>query len=341
MPIYLKGNKLYNSGQQYNALPVNKNIINDHINTSTANRLIGKNASTDRLVYLSQNPYGGPNNAGIWVRNPNCWLNGVSNISCFSPAQLSGASWNTRAGTLITRKHVLFAKHYTTSILSGGTPIIFVDENNNAIRRNIIQYGYDTSASGSGTDIAVALLDSEVPSNIKIAKVLAPDFGNYINTSPVSSIFGSGAFRPNPYLYAVGLDQEEKAIVKLWTGAGLWPSETGNVQSYHQLAIVTNIDPNATYIPSINPSPQQFASWSENIIVGDSGNPLFLIIDNELVVLTTWWTVDAGPFITNRYTQVNNIIESLSPGEGYSLTPIDLQAVYAKYYPRSFRCIHQ
>jgi hypothetical protein len=338
MPIYLKGNKLLT-----NNIPslIDKTIIPNYINSSIVSRLSGKNPSTDRFVYSSQNPYGGVGDAGIWVRNPNCWINGVSNISCFSPAQLSGASWNTRAGTLITRKHVLFAKHYTTSILSGGTPIIFVDENNNAIRRNIIQYEYDTSDSGSGTDIAVALLDSEVPSNIKIAKVLAPDFGNYIDTSPVSSIFGSGAFRPNPYLYAVGLDQEEKAIVKLWTGAGLWISGNGADQILFQLAGAANIDPNATYTPPINPPPQQFASWSEAIVVGDSGNPLFLIIDNELVVLTTWWTVDAGPFITNRYTQVNNIIESLSPGEDYSLTPIDLQAVYAKYYPRSFRCIHQ
>jgi hypothetical protein len=48
-----------------------------------------------------------------------------------------------------------------------------------------------------------------------------------------------------------------------------------------------------------------------------------------------------GPFITGRYNEVNSIIQSLSPGEGYSLTPIDLQTVYAKYYPKLFKVIHK
>ncbi len=308
-----------------------KNIIPQHINSGTASRLVGKNPATDCLVYSSQNPYGGVGDAGIWVRNPSCWINGVSNISCFSPAQRSGAAWNTRGGTLITRKHVLFAKHFVTSILpNGGTPIIFVDENNNAIRRNIIQYGDES------TDIAVALLDSEVPSNIKIAKVLPTNFMDYLSSSILASVYDSlglqiSSFSMNPWLYAVALDQEEKAILKLWSGANLFGIGTSPNIEYYQMASVSNINPNASYSTPIVPSPNQFASWTEDIIVGDSGNPVFLIIDNELVVLTTWWTPTGGPFITNRYSIVNSIIQSLSPGENYSLTPIDLQAVQNKY----------
>ena len=291
-----------------------KDIIPQHINSSTSNRLVGKNPATDRLVYSSQNPYGGVGDAGIWVRNPNCWINGVSNISCFSPAQRSGAAWNTRAGTLITRKHVLFAKHFVTSILpNGGTPIIFVDENNNAIKRNIIQYGDDT------TDIAIALLDSEVPSNIKIAKVLPTNFKDYINCS-----INGNDFTPNPPLYCVVLDQEEKAILKVFNGGTYWAGS-------YILAGALDIN-NTNNYGNISPNPQQFISWDEPIVVGDSGNPLFLIIDNELVVLYALLTTPAaGPFITDRYSQVNSIIESLSPGENYSLTPIDLQAVQNKY----------
>lgn len=324
MPFYIKGNKLtVNKALR----KFSKSVIPQHINTSTANRLIGKNASTDRFVYSSQNPYGGVGDAGIWVRNPNCWLNGVTNISCFSPAQRSGANWWQRGGTLVTRKHVLFAKHFVTSILpNGGTPLIFVDENNNAIRRNIIQYGNDN------TDIAIALLDSEVPSNIKIAKVLPTNFQDYIDTSATSTpVNGLTSFGNSPWLYSVGLDQEEKAIVKLWSGGNLYGVGTTPDTFWFHMAIANDIDINASYYPAINPDPKQFSGFSETIVVGDSGNPYFLIIDNELVVLTTWWTVNAGPFITSLYNQVNSIIESLSPGEGYSLTPVDLQSVYDKY----------
>jgi len=332
MPFYTKKNKLYHNKLRYNILPIDKSIISTHINSSTTNRLTNK-TSADRLVYSSQNPYGGPIDAGIWVRNPNCWLNGITNISCFSPAQRSGANWWQRGGTLITRKHALFAKHFVTSILpNGGTPLIFVDENNNAIRRNIIQYGYDS------TDIAVALLDSEVPANIKIAKVLAPNFTDYMNISIIGSIYDNyntqiNSFRNVPLLYSVGLDQEEKAIVKIFNGCDLYGSGSSPNTVWFQLVSASDIDPNIsyTYYGTTAPDPRQFSSFSEPIIVGDSGNPLFLIIDNELVILCSWWTSSGGPFITNRYNEVNSIIESLSPGQGYSLTPVNLELVYHKY----------
>jgi hypothetical protein len=282
--------------------------------------MFGKNPATDRLVYSSQNPYGGVGDAGTWVRNPNCWINGVSNISCFSPAQLSGASWNTRGGTLITRKHVLFAKHFVTSVLpNGGTPLIFVDENNNAIRRNIIQYSYDT------TDIAIALLDNEVPSNIKIAKVLPTNFTDYIATTTGFSGYdinnpGIQRLLFSPQLYAVGLDQEEKAILKMLHECDIGAIGGSPNTTFYHLASIYNVS-----------SSNQYESWTEDMVVGDSGNPVFLIIDNELVILTTWWTSIGGPFITSRYNEVNSIIESLSPGQGYSLTPINLELVYQKY----------
>ena len=305
MPIYLKGNKLY---QQ----PINKTIIPNHIISNVSNRISGKNASTDRLVYSSQNPYGGVDDAGTWVRNPNCWINGVTNISCFSPAQLSGSNWYQRAGTLITKKHVIFAKHYYPSLLpNGGTPIIFVDANNNAIKRNIIQYSLGTN------DIAIGLLDNEVSSNIKVAKVLPPNYKDYIQ---VSSINGSELFG----LLAVALDQEEKALIKSTT--------TIDDPAYNTFINFDNMSgPNG----NINPYPE----WTETIVSGDSGNPIFYIIDNELVIVTTWFSPTAGFFFPFSYNEMNSIIESLSPSQGYSLTPIDLQAVYDKYYSRSFKVL--
>lgn len=311
MPFYTRGNRLYNSGQQYNTLPINKNIIINHINSNITTRIANKNPSTDILVYSSQNPYGGVDNAGIWVRNPSCWINGVTNISCFSPAQLSGSAWNTRAGTLITKKHVIFAKHYYPSLLpNGGTPIIFVDENNNAIRRNIVQYALGTN------DIAIGLLDNEVSSNIKIAKVLPSNYQDYIQVSTIadSALFG---------LLAVALDQQEKALVK----------STTTISSIPFINFDNMSGPNG----NVNPYPQ----WTETIVAGDSGNPIFYIIDNELVLLTTWYSSTAGFFLPSAYTEIHSMIESLSPGGGYSLTPIDLQAVYAKYYPKTFRGIYK
>lgn len=302
MTFALRGNKVYkknNTFRLYNSINnIDINVIRNHINNTFISKLTGKTAPADMFVYSSQDPY---TNNGTFVRNPNCWLSGVTNISCFSPAQMSGANWWQRGGTLISPRHVLFAKHFTTSVLPGGTPLRFVDDNNNTITRNIVQYASDL------TDISIAVLDSDVPSNIKFAKVLPPDYISYLKLSS------------QDLLYSVALDQQEKAIVKRMGGL------SGLIANDGQGGTV-NI-PNILIYNLLESDP--FFSFTETIIVGDSGNPVFLIIDNELVVLTTWWTANSGPFITTRYNTVNSLMNQL--GGGYQLTPINLQAVYNKY----------
>lgn len=303
MPFYVKNNRIVKGKIFRNIYPINTSVIPNHINNSTIARLVNKDPSTDRLVYSSQNPYGGVGDAGIWVRNPSCWINGVTNISCFSPAQRSGAAWNQRSGTLITKKHFVLAKHFKFAILNGGTPIIFVDENNNAIKRNLIQYAEDNL-----TDICIGLLDNEVPSNIKIAKVLPPYYQDYMGY-------------PDDIL-AVALDQQEKALVKVWAGLLNYTIIGGSYQYINAVSAGTNY---------VSQSLQAYSIWNEDIIAGDSGDPIFVIIDNELVLLACWHTPWSGPFITNRYNKVNELIESLSPNQGYSLTPVNLDVIYHKY----------
>lgn len=297
MSIYVKQNRLLGNKVRHSLYPIDTTVITSHINNSTIARLTNKDPNTDRLVYSSQNPYGSVGDAGIWVRNPNCWINGVTNISCFSPAQRSGANWFQRAGTLITRKHFILAKHFVFAILEGGTGIIFVDENNNAIKRNLIQYAYDDL-----TDIAIGVLDNEVPSNYTFAKVLPPNYQDYIG------------YPEN--ILAVSLDQQEKAILKVWDGL------LGGSYQYTYITSITSNDPSNF---------QPYSVFSEPIIAGDSGDPSFIIIDNELVLLSCWHFATSGPFVTDRYNKVNELIESLSPNEGYSLTPINLEVIYHKY----------
>lgn len=273
------------------------------MNEFVAGKLQGKDPATALAVYSSQDPYF--NGLGKFIRNPNCWLNGVKNISCFSPAQMSGANWWQRGGTLITRKHVLFAKHFVTAVLEGnGTPLIFVADDNTVIRRNIIQYAYVP-----WTDVGIALLDNEVPANIQIAKVLPKNYTDYFNIDSTTPV------------YCAGLDQQEKALVKMSTGgSGYMVSYDGQTITYRMFGV------NEGW------AGHQYQSFNETVIVGDSGNPVFLILDNELVVTTSWWTPTQGPFISSPpvYDATNAAIESLSPGQGYALTDIDLANAYEK-----------
>ena len=258
--------------------PTPTNAYVEALNSQTLARLSGKDPVTDMFVYTNQDPYA-PN----FTRNPSCWINGVSNISCFSPAQLGGTSWFEKAGTLVTKKHIVYAKHYTINILPGGTPILFVDDDNNVVQRNLIDYRVD-----SATDIAVGLLDSEVSSNIKIAPILPTNYGDFFPSYPKSSD-----------LFYVGLDKEEKAILKFGYIYG-----------------------NASFLA--NNATGSYSQFSEGVVGGDSGNPVFIIVGDQLVLIGCWLWSTSGPFVTSRYSEINAMIEEMSPGEGYSLTSVEL-----------------
>ena len=73
---------------------------------------------------------------------------------------MSGVSFNDkRTATLITRRHVVMAKHYTRP---AGAPVVFHDRSGKRIERKIIGF-----AAASG-DVMVGLLNEAVPANYRL-----------------------------------------------------------------------------------------------------------------------------------------------------------------------------
>lgn len=251
----------------------------DAINRQTLQLLTNRNASTDRLIYTSQDPY-----AKRFSRNPSCWLNTTRNVTCISPAQLSGTPWHQRAGTLITKKHIIYANHFGVPIIDGGTPIYFVTLDNQVIERRVIAQRSDTAS-----DIAIGLLDSDVPDNIDIVSVLPTNFEEYLGTH-------------NSFL-VVTLDAEEKA----------------NIQQCNSL-FNGGFSVNTLHERYVSQEYQQHSAWSEPTIVGDSGNPTFIIIYGELVLLGCFWTAMGGSNVGSKHELVNSMIEQLSPNSSYKLS---------------------
>ena len=250
----------------------------DMINRQTGAMLAGRLPALDRRIFTEQDPY-----TPRFVRNPSCWLNGVSNLTCISPAQLSGAAWNQRAGTLITSRHVVYAAHFGIPIIEGGTPLLFVQRDGQPVTRKVV-----AQAADAASDIAIGLLDSDVPETIAVAPVLPADFERH--------------FAGRHKFLVVTLDAEEKASVQqclLWNG---------------QFATNT-LDQNY-----VEPEYKRLAAWSEATVTGDSGNPVFVLIDGELVLLGCWWTAQGGSHLGARHEVVARLLEQLSPGQGYRVT---------------------
>jgi len=189
---------------------------------------------------------------------------------------------------LITPRHVLWARHYSMPL---NTTIRFVDRNNTIVDRTITKtkavptHGH---AYISGYDIVVAELDSDVPPEISFSKVMPKSLSTI---RPPSSI----------HVPVFHTDFEEKALV-----ADL---------RYESNSMVY------LYIPQANTTRQQFF---ESKISGDSGNPVFMLINNEpvLMFMFTYGGAGSGTSITFHYDDINNILQGW--GSSYKLTDIDL-----------------
>lgn len=237
-------------------------------------RIVGKDASA-KNIFSTQN-----HTSQIYVRNTNCWAYGLD-LTCISPWNSTGA--NTRAGTLISPRHIIFAKHYQ---ISTGATVRFVMSDGTVVNRIMT-----AKQSIDETDITIGVLDSDVPAGISFAKIMPLNWVDYA---------------PNleERLPTLALDQQEKALIN-------------DINSF-------NVDSGIVGFRS--PIDPQRSIFYEDKIGGDSGNPAFLIINNELAILTCWWFGGAGsgPNISYFKDQINSIMTSL--GGGYQLTEIDLSS---------------
>ncbi len=99
--------------------------------------------------------------AGEFMPNPEFWAKDID-FSCASP-------WNDRfgkerAGTLISRRHIIFAKHWP---LTPGTTVTFTDRFGMAW-----PYKVEKTKGIANSDIMIGLLAAEVDESIGVAKIL-------------------------------------------------------------------------------------------------------------------------------------------------------------------------
>ena len=256
--------------------------------TAAVDDRIANKDATAKPIYSTQN-----HETATYVRNPNCWAASLD-LTCISPWNSTGGG--TRAGTLISPRHVLFCEHLDFHPTVGAT-IRFIAADNTVETRTITalathpDYTPNYQYTPHFPDITIGVLDSDVPNTISFAKVLPQNWGEYFPSvgAPVAGLT----------IPSLVLDQEEKALVADW--------RSSSMLNYFALPV------NA-----------QRQIFFETIISGDSGNPAFLIINDELVVLNTWTFGGAGSGtnLVPHKDAINTMMTSL--GGGYQLAEVDL-----------------
>ena len=206
--------------------------------------------------------------------NEKFWLKDVD-FSCASP--WSDECGTVRAGTLISKRHVIFAKHFP---LWKGCRVLFVDREGEVCPCRV-----EATKVLEKCDIAIGSLDYEVTPSIHPAKILPEDFAKHI-------VDGRG-------LPIVTFNQREQVFL----------SECRS--------ITTN---------SISNMASTNAAWKAlggRIVTGDSGNPAFLLIGNEPILLYCLYTggVGHGPSVFRYRKEIQKAMDELCPG--YKLEEFD------------------
>ena len=166
--------------------------------------------------------------------------------------------------------------------------IYFVDKNNNSYEYKIIK-----TKRVADTDILIGELDKEVDTSLKIYKILPANYLKYFNKEINF-----------PLLYS---DQERKALI----------GENGIINTtYGSTNTLINI-----------PKDSNRAQYFEALIVGDSGNLVSTIINNEVVLIGAWYMTlgsmaGLATNVPSYLTEVNSTITSLT--SGYKVNEVDL-----------------
>lgn len=256
----------------------------------------------------------------IYERNPNCWLNSLA------PGLAPHAVWNSTHGitggpVLISPIHILTCAH---TYLAIGTEVKFVKSDNTVITRTVVNtWRASSSFVGAYNDISVSLLDEEVPSEIGYFKVLPSDLTDYMP-------------QPEGYLAlpAVEINRLRVSGIECITTLGEDPDTLaeGRSLSYTDINFTTSWVTAITY--NLNSYAYLYNQWEVQQGGGDSGNPMFLVINGELVLLTMYSTIISGVAINYWIDEVNEAMADMQGGvDPYQLNIIDLSMYHLTINP--------
>ena len=210
--------------------------------------------------------------------NEKFWLKDVD-FSCASP--WSDECGTLRAGTLISKRHIIFVKHFP---LWKGCRVLFVDQQGEVCPCRI-----EATKQVIDRDIMIGLLDYEVTPTIHPARILPDNYSDYI---------GDGAGLP-----IVTFNQSEKAFLSECRGVNM-----------HSIANTSTTN-------------TAWKALGGRLITGDSGNPAFLLIGNEPILLYCLRGGGAGlgPSVFHFRKAIQRTMDELCPG--YKLEPFDFSKV--------------
>jgi hypothetical protein len=261
-----------------------------HLATNAVGRTVGFTNPLAAMAYLSKAPpiqfyqfsYS-PGYSAVW--STNCWLCGVRGLT----ATCLGYSCTNHAGyeymvTMVSPRHYLAQAHVTWApFFSGHDVVVFSDTNNQVHTRMSLQ------CTNVENGIAVGILDSDLPNSVGYVPLLPGNYTNWVSTA--SAIQG------------IGVNQDYLVFgeaIRLGNGVG-WDGLSG-------VPVPFGLGTNWTACAD----PLALCHLRQ----GDSSDPVQLLIENHLVLVSSATGVYSGPDYSRSAAAINAAMRYLSTNNG-------------------------
>lgn len=252
------------------------------------NRIAGLSTTTTQSLFSTRGDSVTTTGATTtpWVRNTSVWTNvgtdlNFTGVSAWTQMYDGYSSHYQHVATLISPKHFVTAHHWG---ITDNATVAFVANDNTVVYRTVV----DTVQVGN-TDIQVGVLDSDVPDTVTYYPIMASSTLRSVINSYVNDPADIPIVTFNSHSQTVGVDK--------------------------LLTIATESSGGTTHQAYISGKKAEFAT---SLIGGDSGNPGFIIVDNQPVLLFTHYSSIGGPQHGAYISEINSAINSL--GGGYQVT---------------------
>lgn len=207
------------------------------------------------------------------------------NSNCWINADLTcWPVWNSQHGNRFSGC-LISPRHIVLAKHCGvvnGTTMRFVSQNNTIVERTV------SNRIDVGTyDLQIAALNSDVPESISFAKVFPADWSDVFTFADIPLIGGN---------------RLTEIVVR---------SAASFFSNVNSRGVIHSVSNNSLRL-----------AYTKNFVSGDSGSPVFCLVDNQPVLIGTHFFAGGCPFVSAYISEVNAAMTTL--GGGYQLTTVDL-----------------
>ena len=258
-----------------------------------------------------------------WTRHTDYFLINYNTTGvCLSIPGIGG-----QGCTLISNRHVLLATHVANTFPPLPQTVYFVNNSNVVFTYTITQIT-TILHNTLDTDISIGYLNTTIDASLSFHKVVPSNFLSYIYTSGISQGIFQGDTITSPYLPVFYMKSGTSSTVK--------ETYCGNLQ----ILDINNPPPGdkGDEVRYVRPIVGARYNNSKEVVGGDSGNIVFITVNNEIVIVGTNWTtlnINVGTgvpgsglsttsYISSNITTINTAMTTLAGGNSYSLTQADL-----------------